>query len=67
MGNRGSPRASTAMQAPIANAREPRSVRLWRARRSIARASSPPAPDELDWDDEIRIALEERAASRPTR
>ena len=25
------------------------------------------APDELDWEDEIRLAVEERAASRPTR
>jgi benzoyl-CoA-dihydrodiol lyase len=25
------------------------------------------APDEIDWDDEVRIAIEERASSRPTR
>ena len=25
------------------------------------------APDELDWEDELRLALEERAACRPTR
>jgi benzoyl-CoA-dihydrodiol lyase len=25
------------------------------------------APDDIDWDDEIRIAFEERASSRPTR
>ena len=30
-------------------------------------ASSTFAPDDIDWDDEIRIAFEERASSRPTR
>ena len=25
------------------------------------------APDDLDWDDEIRIAIEERASFSPTR
>ena len=30
-----------------------------------ASASSPSAPDELDWADEVRIALEERASLSP--
>ena len=25
------------------------------------------APDELDWDDEVRLAIESRAAFLPTR
>ena len=48
---------------------QPRARRVGSAldaeRGAASSASSPPRPDELDWDDEVRIALEERASLSP--
>jgi len=43
------------------------SARTWTPLSRRRPASSRFTPDDIDWDDEVRIALEERAAFSPTR
>ena len=49
---------------PIARAKET-AVRPLPAREAVELGLVTSTPDELDWDDEIRIALEERASLSP--
>ena len=48
-----------------ARARDRRAARRRATRSTLGLVTF--APDDIDWDDELRLALEERAASRPTR
>ncbi len=45
--------------------RAPRRGNCWRPQTPTALGLVTSAPDDLDWDDEIRIALEERASMSP--
>ncbi len=45
--------------------RKPPIGRRYRARAALDAGLVTVAPDDLDWDDEIRLALEERAALSP--
>jgi benzoyl-CoA-dihydrodiol lyase len=64
-GSRAWPRASTTKRAPLAAARERSGACSPGRAESLGLVTA--ALDELDWADEIRIALEERASLSPTR
>jgi hypothetical protein len=63
-GSRASARASTESRRP-AGLRQRDGLPPPLTPRSLGLVTA--APDDIDWDDEIRIAIEERAACRPTR
>ena len=49
----------------VERARKARSASRSKARRRPSSASSPLAYDDFDWDDELRVMLEERASFSP--
>ena len=62
--SRGSPRGSTPRTSRSPRRAQPSARRL-DAAEALALGLVTAAPDDLDWDDEVRIAVEERASLSP--